>query len=735
MNRRSLLSTTATLLRQALAKTFRCRWMLFFTLLVLLLSPARLLAAGVQALFNLETPTGGPFPCDLFTVADSSHNTGLRVNLPLPDCQSHPSDCDDLHVINTLDGFNQQPRLSIPFSGPIDVTTATSEAVLLISLGSTLSKGNSGGEVVGINQLVWDPETHTLHVESDELLAQHTRYALLVTNGLRDPGGGAVEASEAFAQFRHDLNFGQTKDPALKTYGKALQEGLAAAATVGVPPADIVAASVFTTQSVTAVLEKIRAQLKAAIPEPADFLLGPGGTRTVFARSVVTSILFNQQVGANPSVFSPVQVFLGALPVSGPVGTLAFGKYRSPDYETSDQFIPPVGTRSGVPAVQGENEIFFNLFLPTGPTPAEGWPVVIYGHGGGGSKQTAPFAVAASLAAKGLATIAINAVGNGRGPEGTLTVSTSSGSVTFPAGGRGIDQNNDGNIGALEGLNARLPRSMIHNRDGLRQTVVDLMQLVRVIEVGVDTDGDGVPDLDPTRIYGAGISLGGIYGTLLLAVEPSVRAGVPNVPGGAFIEAERLGSIRPSVGGRLAARVPSLINVGGTEFNENMPLRNQDPVINDVPGAMAIQQFLEHWEWVSGSANAVAYAVHLQKDPLDGIPVKPVILQFAKGDKTHPNPTSTAMLRAGDLAGQATYYRNDLAFAMEPAVVPKDPHLFLQFNTSSSSLLSGIGLGAQRQIAEFLASDGTLVIDPDGSNSLFEVPIVPPLPEELNFIP
>jgi hypothetical protein len=423
------------------------------------------------------------------------------------------------------------------------------------------------------------------------------------------------------------------------------------------------------------------------------------------------------------------------MPVDGPVGTLAFGKYRSSDYEMSDQFIPPVGTRSGVPAVQGEHEIFFNLFLPSGHAPPGGWPVVIYGHGGGGSKQTAPFFVAASLAAKGLATIAINAVGNGRGPAGTLTVSTAGGLVTFPAGGRGLDQNNDGNIGALEGLNARAPRGMIHNRDGLRQAVVDLMQLVRVIEAGIDIDGDGAADLDPARIYCAGISLGGIYGTIFLTIEPSVRAGVLNVPGGAFIEAERLGSIRPSVGGRLAARVPSPINIGGSEFNENKPLRNQDPVINDVPGAMAIQQFLEHWEWVSGSANAVAYAVHLQKQPLVGMPAKPVILQFAKGDKTHPNPTTTAMLRAGNLGQQATYYRNDLAFTMEPAVVPKDPHLFLQFNNSSSSLLVGIALDAQEQMAEFFASDGTLVIDPDGSMPLFEVPIVPPLPEELNFIP
>jgi hypothetical protein len=69
---------------------------------------------------------------------------------------------------------------------------------------------------------------------------------------------------------------------------------------------------------------------------------------------------------------------------------------------------------------------------------------------------------------------------------------------------------------------------------------VDLMQLVRVIEVGVDLDGDGTPDLDPSRTYYFGSSFGGMYGTVFLAFEPSVRAGVPNVPGGPDVEVYRL---------------------------------------------------------------------------------------------------------------------------------------------------------------------------------------------------
>lgn len=715
---------------------------LLLALSLLLLGPSLALARpAVRVLFSLDHPAGGPFPSDLFTVADPSHNTGLRVNLPLPDCEQRPSDCEDLAVINTLDGFNLQPRLSIPFSSPIDVATVTSDTVFLVRLGSALPGGNPGGQVIGINQVVWDPATNTLHAESDEFLDQHTSYGLIVTRGVRDPDGDPVEASKAFKQFRRDLNFGQTEDPDLKAYRKALLDALAAAAReAGVPPADVVVASVFTTQSATAILEKIRDQIKAVTPASANFLLGPGGTRTVFPLAAVTSIIFNRQVSTAPT-FSASAVPIGALRIfPGVVSEIAFGKYLSPDYETADKFIPPVGTLSGTPVVQGANEIFFNLFLPSGPKPAGGWPVAIFGHGNTDNKQGGPLTVAATMAAHGIAMIVTNAVGHGGGPLGTLTVNRASGvPVTFPAGGRGIDQNGDGVIAPNEGVNAAPPRTIIGNRDGLRQMAVDLMQLVRAIEVGMDVDGDGAPDLDPSRIYYFGQSLGGIYGTLFLAVEPNVRAGVPNVPGGPIIEIARLSPVfRPLVGSLLSLRVPSLINVSGITFNENMPLRNQPPVINTVAGAIEIQQFIENSEWVFQSGNPVAYAPHLRKQPLNGMPAKSVIIQFAKGDQTVPNPTTTAMLRSGDLADRATFYRNDLAFndpIRNPTgvEVPKDPHIFLfRFFIPA---VADIALDAQQQIGVFFASDGTLVIDPDGTGALFEVPIVPPLPEEFNFIP
>src|SRR5262249_33145568 len=157
-----------------------------------------------------------------------------------------PSDYQDVQVLNTLDGFNVQPRLSIPFDGPIDVFSVSSSTVFLVSLGSTLEHGGDPrGTVVGINQVVWDSESNTLHVESDEQLAQHTRYALIVTNGLRDADGRPVQASEEFLRFV----YGPLADPDLEAYREELREGLRVAGEVGISQRDVVSASVFTTLS------------------------------------------------------------------------------------------------------------------------------------------------------------------------------------------------------------------------------------------------------------------------------------------------------------------------------------------------------------------------------------------------------------------------------------------------------------------------------------------------------
>src|SRR5262249_30426853 len=159
----------------------------------------------------------------------------------------------------------------------------------------------------------------------------------------------------------------------------------------------------------TAILEKIRDQIHANTPEPADFNLGPNGERTVFNRADVTGIHWEQQTGDDPPSFTPADLNLRLLDVvPGAVGQIAFGKYVSPDYEVDPgEYIPPVGTGTGTPEVKGYNEVYFNLFLPSGPKPAGGWPVAIFGHGLTSNKNDTPLFVVATMAEHGIATAAI----------------------------------------------------------------------------------------------------------------------------------------------------------------------------------------------------------------------------------------------------------------------------------------------------------------------------------------
>jgi hypothetical protein len=716
-----------------------------FVLLVAaaLLTPA-LALAQTHPLFNLQSTTQSPFPSDRFTALDAQQLTGLRVNLPLPNCATNPSDCADLTLLNQLDGFNLQPRLAVAFDGAIDVNTVNSSTVFLVQVpGSFKVDGDAFDgfqpNIIGINQIVWDPASLTLFAESDQHLTQRSSYLLVVTTGVHDAAGNPIQASRDF----RDLNASDSADARLRLYRQALRSlidnGTLHRIAPGLDKKDIAAASLFTTESATATLESIREQIKAAAPPTVNFNLGSGGEKTVFPLNTVTGLTWNvQALTVGPLVPTSLNATLGALQVfPGSISTLAFGKFTGQHWQNANVFIPQVPTRNPVPA-QGTEDLFFNLFIPSGPRPTNGWPVAIFGHGFTDSKQGAPFAVASILAHNGIASIAINVVGHGFGPNSTLTVNQGATSTTFLEGGRGFDQDGNGQITSAEGSSTFVlsPQGTIGSRDALQQTTADLMQLVRAIQGGIDANGDGLPDLDANRIYYAGQSFGGIYGTIFLGIEPDIRAGVPNVPGGPIIDIVRLSpSFQLLLTQALSVRIPSLLNAGPPIFfNDNSPLRDLPTVINNVPGAIAIQTVEDTSRWLGQQGDPVAWAPFIRKSPLAGDLAKSVIVQFARGDKTVPNPTATALIRSGDLADRATFYRNDIAFPLGLGL--NNPHTFL------TSLPKPIAIEPQIQIGVFFASDGALTIDPDSVGllppsvpPLFETPIAGPLPEDLGFLP
>src|SRR5215469_13343556 len=121
---------------------------------VYLLAQSLAAGSGVHPSFNVQSTTEAPFPTDRFTTADPKQNTNQRINLPFPDCTTHPSDCLDVALLNQLDGSNTQPRISIPFDGAIDPSRVTSQTIFMLRIADTLNPTAFHQQTIGINQVV-----------------------------------------------------------------------------------------------------------------------------------------------------------------------------------------------------------------------------------------------------------------------------------------------------------------------------------------------------------------------------------------------------------------------------------------------------------------------------------------------------------------------------------------------------------------------------------------------------
>jgi hypothetical protein len=227
---------------------------------------------------------------------------------------------------------------------------------------------------------------------------------------------------------------------------------------------------------------------------------------------------------------------------------------------------------------------------------------------------------------------------------------------------------------------------------------------------------------------------------MLVAVEPAIRAATFNSGGGSIGISAQLSPLNRQIAGIVFnARIPSLLNTPPLAapswgFSSNMPLRNEPVVINDVPGAIAIQEASEIGEWIQQGGGTVAYARHLRKKPLAGMQARPVIVQFGLGDQNMPNPMTSNFIRAGALADVSTYQRQDLLFAADPTQ-PKNPHSYVLGAQTGLLQIRQYGRGLQEQYATFFASDGATIVDPDGDAVIFETPIQGPLPETPNILP
>ncbi|MBI4877958.1 MAG: hypothetical protein HY822_25290 [Acidobacteria bacterium] len=631
--------------------------------------------------FDTRAPEIGPYPSDALTIEDAAQATGRRIDLPAVG--------QDYQLLNELDGFSPNARLRVRFSGPVNPETLK-EGIRLLAL------DGAPADPIPVNQVVWDSSTYSAFAKPDRVLDQQRRYALLVTDAVRDTSGSAVEPDPAFLSCLQQTS------------------GYCGELAKAIPPDRVVAASVFTTLSATSWLERAR----AALSEVATEYQRREGV-SVFSFSDLGAVTLHMQTGADPAQFEEASLPFSLL--SG-VDKIAFGSFRSPNFLDSGQTIPAAPTKQALETPAAAGRIQFHALLPAREKPAAGYPVVIAGHGFGDNRFASPSALASSMAAQGLAVVAINAVGHGYGPETRLLLRDKTGRTSeVDGGGRSLDFNGDGKIEPQEGCLILSGDAPIGLRDCLRQTVADLMQLVRVLRAGVDLDGDGRPDLDPDRIYYAGISLGAIYGTMLNAVEPGIRSAVLNVGGGSVADIVRWGRSYHSYGVTLLGE-RGLLN-REKDFDDAWPLRDKPVRVVEETSALEIQELFERMEWFHAQGDPLFFAGHLKK---------PILWMFARGDRSVPNPASSALVRAAGMRESAWLYRHDLARQILPSL-DENPHAYLADLFSLASL--PIALAAQQQAAAFLATGE--INDPNAllrfllGKNIFEVPDV--LPEELNY--
>ncbi len=652
------------------------------------------------------------FPNDAFTVRDRRQATNRRVNfrkgIDYPSLsgvvrrgctRSNYSTCDAFSQLNKLDGFDLQPRVVVPFTGTIKLSSVTD---------SNLFISRSGAFASGLRQLTFDPVTHTLAGISDKFLREGTRYRIHVTSGIRDRRGRRVRACGRACVVR------------------------------------------FTTRTASGELVRLRRALDRSTASQLTFT--QNGKDDVFlAASVAPSvagpangIVRTDQVKADPNApgafaASPVP---NLIPL-GSAGFFAFGSFESPRYQFAsatgqqdrpygvrdghtDGEIPPVPTRR-TPRRLGVDRLGAIVVTPNPALFPPPWPAAVYGPGFTRSDYDI-FVSADFNAARGILTVATNPSGHGFGPRSTTTVTSNGVPTTFASYGRGRDLDGDGKIGDglddgvgptghfSSGSRERPSRKPIDGlQSGLVQTVVDNMALGRALKAGLDIPGVGTRLVDPSRISYYGLSFGGIYGTMLMGTDPLFRRGLLNVPGGPIVDIARLSSFRSDLADQLRRSRPNLLNGGpGLEgFTEDLPLRSEPPRVITHPGAAALQELFGQSNWYerTGSPETFAPRIRLRPDPAWSDRPKEVAFQTAYGDGTVPNATAGTLYRAGALLDRVVFYRND-----KTPTFGSDPHGFLADPT-----LAGRTPG-QQQLTEFLATGNLSNPNP----GVLEVPIADP---------
>jgi len=544
------------------------------------------LATFVTALFD---PTAAiiPFPNDLLM----DRTTGT-VNIPNPD------GLDVIASVNTLHGFSTTSAMTFYLDGAPNAATVNANTIKVFDV--TTGAAEFGSQVA-VAFMPFDAATGSISMVPMAPLKPMHRYAAIITKGVTDTNGTSIEPSQIFYLVRSANPLvdgeGRSTTALLDDSSAALLEMLRQSmipvfdftTAVGIARDQIALAFTFTTQPTYQDMLILRGQLDemAAVAAPEPIFTG--------------QYLGDALVGA---FYGNVEAMTGIAFPNSNIGGVLTGAFPSPNFISH----PLMGyfqkeTPTGPFIKQSDELVPFILTVPKGSGP---FPTVIFQHGITSSKMAA-LAIADTFAAGGMATIAMDLVLHGDRAGDFMDNATG-------------DMVPDGQLDPSGALFVNLT-SLRTGRDNLRQSAVDMMQLVRMIEGGVDYTGDLYPDLAPGHTTLVGMSLGGFISTIVHAVEPDIKVAVLNVPGGPISQ--------------FLATSPTFAPVVNAGLAENGIL----------PGTPEYSQFFLLAQTVIDSADPINYAPYVLDGSVSGVE-KYALMQEAIGDQVVPNATTEMLARA-----------------------------------------------------------------------------------------
>jgi dienelactone hydrolase len=620
-----------------------------------------------KAEFN--TTSGAlPYPIDLFF----SGSTDGTINLPT--IAFRPA--SNQAALNALDGWSTTAPITASFSMPVNGSTlsATTVRVVEMYLSNTTKGPAQGAElppgVTSPVKRVLVPATDYSVEVSDDIDSNgefikitplkpltastgsiNMGYLVVLTDGIQSVDGDTAAADDQYASYKSApadcSNFAAgSTDNALCRLTKG---HLAIAQAIGTSPNNVVATWSFTTQSVDDTLGVL-----AQITTEQAITVTPTGLTTKQANAALqgkadiyvgaTTTPYYLTPAANPtdraSVLTKFWTAAGPSPVPGLDPTSRnLTRFNPVPLQVADQKIPVIVTVPNATAVG-----------PTGSgcsKPANGWPVVIVQHGITGNRtQALAMADGYADACFVLAAIDLPLHGlkpdyneDGNGVDNTSPLYCSSATANPLCMGaieRTFDVDlvtngtttatSDGKVDSSGAHYINLS-SPLTTRDNNRQAASDINVLSKTIKT-MDLTGDGVSDIDPTRVHFTGLSLGAIVGTVAAKFTDFVTV-TASAPGG----------------------VLSRLVLDSATFGP--PIRNALSA-NLVPDSYVYNLFVRDLQAAVDSGDPINHVFGAQAN-------NPYHLQMIEGDTVVPNSATARLIYAGDLRQLATVGPNPVA--------------------------------------------------------------------------